>query len=69
MGVKVEKVVCPSCKQKLALQGYIVVGSQVVCANPKCNTSLHVTNRNPLKVEHVPIEKTLTPDFRPEAYG
>lgn len=65
----VEFVVCPVCKQKLAVQSYVVAGSYVVCANPACNTSLRIVSRNPIKTEHVPIEKTFHPDYRPESYG
>jgi len=67
--MNVEFVTCPVCKQKLALQGYIVVGSGVVCANPHCNTSLRIVHRQPIRAEKVPMEKTFHPDQRPESYG
>lgn len=65
----VEVVVCPVCKQKLALQGYILVGTHVVCANPNCNTSLRIVSRSPVKAERVPVEQTHHPDYRPESYA
>jgi uncharacterized protein YbaR (Trm112 family) len=65
----VEFVVCPVCKQKLAVQAYVGTKSHIVCANPKCNTSLRIVNRNPIKVDLVPIEQTFNRDHRPESYG
>lgn len=65
----VEFVQCPECKQKLAVQGYVVVGSSIVCANPKCNTSLRVVNRNPIKTERLTQQETFNADSRPESYG
>lgn len=62
-------VVCPTCKQKLAVHTYVVAGSHIVCANPKCNTSLRIVQQKPIKVELVPIEQTFNPFNRPEAYG
>jgi hypothetical protein len=67
--MRVEFVVCPVCKQKLAVQGYVGAGSHIVCANPTCNTSLRIVNRNPIKADQVPIEQTFNRDHRPESYG
>lgn len=65
----VEFVKCPVCKQRLALQSYIVVGTTVVCANPQCETRLRVIRRKPIRVEQVPVEETLNADASPESYG
>lgn len=65
----VEIAVCPVCKQKLALQPYILVGTRVVCANPNCNTTLEVVKRNPARVERVPVDQTLNAYSSPESYG
>jgi hypothetical protein len=65
----VEIVKCPACGQKLALQRYMIVGSRLVCANAKCNTTLRVTKRGPASVERVPFEQTLNADSSPESYG
>lgn len=65
----VEIAVCPVCKQKLALQPYILVGTRVVCANPHCNTTLQVVKRNPAQVEQVPVAQTLNAYSSPESYG
>ena len=58
---------CPVCKHKLALQEYVVVGSEVVCAN--CETNLRVEKRNPLRLAQIPIEETFNASSRPESYG
>lgn len=65
----VETIACPMCKQKLALQAYVPAGSLVVCANPKCGTSLRVIKRHPVKVEMVAEHETHHVDYRPESYG
>ncbi|MDZ4720709.1 MAG: hypothetical protein SH847_19815 [Roseiflexaceae bacterium] len=65
----VEFVACPACKQKLALQDYVLQGNEVVCANPQCLTSLRIDQRQPLKVSVVPVEKTRNANSRPESYG
>lgn len=65
----VEIVACPVCAQKLALQGYIIKGSRVVCANANCNTTLRIVSRYPAKVEKVPLEETLNQSSSPESYG
>lgn len=65
----VEIVTCPVCNQKLALAPYLVVGTRVVCANPNCNTTLRIVQRQPLTVERVPFEQTLNQDSSPESYG
>ncbi len=65
----VEFVVCPRCKQKLALYPSMVVGTSVVCANPRCETHLRIVKRKPLRVEQVPYEETLTVEANPESYG
>ena len=63
----VEFATCPVCKQKLALQGYVLEGNEVVCAN--CETNLRVVKRNPLRLEEIPVAETYNADSRPEAYG
>ncbi|MBK9713928.1 MAG: hypothetical protein IPO81_21895 [Kouleothrix sp.] len=62
-----EFAACPVCKQKLALQEYILVGNEVVCNN--CETNLRVEKRRPLRLAVVPIEETYNADMRPESYG
>jgi len=62
-----EIVTCPVCKQKLLLQDYVTVGSEVVCNN--CETALRIVQRHPLRVEQVPYKATLNSDSRPESYG
>lgn len=62
-------VTCPVCKQKLALQAYVVVGAEVVCANKRCGTSLRLVSRKPPRVEPIPVEETYNQDSRPESYG
>lgn len=65
----VEFVRCPVCKQKLALQEYVAVGAQVVCANIKCGTSLRIESRRPVRVTVIPEPETYKVDYRPESYG
>lgn len=65
----VEFVKCPTCKQKLALQEYVRDGALVVCANPRCGTSLRILSRRPLRVEAVAEAETHQADYRPESYG
>lgn len=65
----VEFVRCPVCNQKLAVHSYVVAGSNIVCANPRCNTSLRIVQRRPIKAEQVPIVQTFNRDHRPESYG
>lgn len=60
---------CPACKQKLALQEYIIEGTLVVCGNKTCLASLRVASRRPLRVEVVPKIETHSVDYRPESYG
>ena len=67
--MSIEFVKCPACKQPLALQEYVLKGNEVVCANSKCLTTLHVESRNPLRVTIVPIAKTRNASSRPESYG
>ena len=67
MGVLI--VTCPVCKQKLGLQAYIHEGEELVCANERCQTTLRLTKRKPLKVEIVPVSQTLNADSQPESYG
>lgn len=62
-----EETRCPVCKQKLAVQAYVIVGTELVCAN--CETNLRITKRRPLRVEQIPIEETYNVDSRPESYG
>jgi uncharacterized protein YbaR (Trm112 family) len=63
----VEVISCPVCEQKLAVQAYVIVGTELVCAN--CETNLRITKRRPLRVEQIPIEQTYNADSRPESYG
>ncbi len=65
----VEIVTCPTCKQKLALQSYMVVGTKIVCANPRCDTTLRITSRNPARAERIPPEELRTAESNPESYG
>lgn len=65
MGLEI--VVCPSCKQKLALQEYVIAGVEVVCA--ECETALRIEQRHPVRVTVVPYKQTLDADSRPESYG
>ncbi len=62
-----EVISCPVCEQKLAVQAYVIVGTELVCAN--CETNLRITKRRPLRVEQIPIEQTYNADSRPESYG
>lgn len=62
-----EFATCPVCKQKLALQDYIVVGADLVCAN--CETNLRIEKHNPLRLVQIPIKDTFNRDSRPESYG
>ena len=62
-----EFATCPVCKQKLALQDYITVGTEVVCNN--CESNLRIDSRRPLRISLVPIEQTFNADSRPESYG
>jgi hypothetical protein len=66
----VEVVVCPcGQKQKLALQPYIVAGAKIVCANPGCNRTLRVVQRNPARVEELSPAETRNADSAPESYS
>ena len=65
----VEIMTCPVCKQKLAAQSYVVVGTSVVCANPKCNTTLRIVSRNPIKAERIPEDELRNHESSPESYG
>lgn len=67
--MSVELVRCPTCRQKLAVQTYVVDGALLVCANVQCGTSLRVTARRPLRVQPVPEPETYNVDYRPESYG
>jgi ssDNA-binding Zn-finger/Zn-ribbon topoisomerase 1 len=61
---------CPKCKQKLGLSpSMTMVGTIVVCANPRCETHLRVIRQRPARVEPVPYEETLTADANPESYS
>jgi alpha-aminoadipate carrier protein LysW len=62
-----EFATCPVCKQKLAIQGYMLAGSEVVCSN--CETNLRVDKRQPLRLVQIPIEETFNVNSRPESYG
>ncbi|MCU0491461.1 MAG: hypothetical protein MUD01_07735 [Chloroflexaceae bacterium] len=65
----IDVVSCPVCRQKLAIQIYMRVGSRMVCANKECGTSLRLVSRRPLQVERVAEAETFNPDDRPESYG
>jgi hypothetical protein len=65
----VEFATCPTCRQKLALQSYVLAGSEVVCANQKCLQILRVDQRTPLRLSLVAVEKTRNSNSRPESYG
>ena len=67
--MSIETVTCPVCKQKLAIFTYMLAGSELVCANPKCLTSLHIDSHRPLRVSVVPKAQTHNADSRPESYG
>lgn len=67
--MEVEFVTCPTCKQRLAVMNYVAQGTLLVCANLKCDTSLRVLGRGPLRVEPVAKAETLKVDYRPESYG
>jgi alpha-aminoadipate/glutamate carrier protein LysW len=62
-----EIVTCPVCKQKLMVQDYVTVGSEMVCNN--CESTLRIEGRKPLRVALVPYQATLDPNGRPESYG
>ena len=64
-----EFATCPVCGQKLAIQDYMIVGSEVVCANAHCETNLRVARLRPLRLVQIPIEDTYNVDSRPESYG
>jgi hypothetical protein len=51
------------------IQDYVTVGSEMVCANKKCDSTLRIESRRPLRVKLVPYTATLDPDSRPESYG
>jgi Zn finger protein HypA/HybF involved in hydrogenase expression len=60
--------ICPACKQKLALQDYMVlVDAEVVCNN--CETNLRVESARPFRLRAIPVEETFNADMRPESYG
>ncbi len=67
--VPIEFVKCPTCKQKLAILEYVTTGTLVVCANLKCDTSLRIISRGPVRVEAVPEAETYKADYRPASYG
>lgn len=67
--MNIEIIRCPKCRQKLALYPGMVVGTIVVCANPRCETRLRITRRKPARIEHVPYEETLTANGNPESYS
>lgn len=60
-------VPCPVCKQQLAIQAYVPVGTMLVCAD--CETNLKIISVKPSKVVKVTIEETYNTDARPESYG
>ena len=62
-----ELVSCPVCKQRLLIQDYVTVGSEMVCNN--CESTLRIDKRRPLAIALVPYNETLDSDGRPESYG
>ena len=64
-----EIVTCPVCKQKLLIQDYVTIGSEMVCSNINCESALRIESRRPLRVKLIPYGATLNPDSRPESYG
>ena len=46
-----------------------LVGVEVVCANPKCETNLRVEKQNPLRLVQIAVEETFNASSRPESYG
>ena len=62
-----ELVTCPVCKQRLMIQDYVTVGSEMVCNN--CESTLRIDSRRPLRIALVPYTATLDSDSRPESYG
>jgi alpha-aminoadipate/glutamate carrier protein LysW len=60
-------VACPVCKQKLAIQDYVPVGTMLVCAD--CETNLKIVSVKPIKIVHATIDETYNEDARPESYG
>jgi len=60
-------VACPVCKQKLAIQAYVPVGTMLVCAD--CETNLKIVSVKPIKIIQVTIDETYNEDARPESYG
>ena len=65
----IEFATCPVCKQRLGIISYMLVGTEVVCANPKCETNLRIEQRNPLRIVQVPVNETYNANDRPESYG
>jgi hypothetical protein len=65
----VEFIKCPACGQRLAIQDYVLQGNEVVCANPKCLTTLRIDQHSPLRLSVVPVEQTRNSNSRPESYG
>jgi hypothetical protein len=51
------------------LQDYVTVGSEMVCANPNCESTLRIDSRRPLRISLVPVEQTFNANSRPESYG
>ncbi len=64
-----EFTICPVCKQKLGVYDYMTTGTEVVCANLKCETTIRIEAHNPLRVTVVPIEQTHNADSQPESYS
>jgi alpha-aminoadipate/glutamate carrier protein LysW len=58
---------CPVCRQRLAVQSYVVIGTAVVCNG--CRSTLKIVSVKPLKFEKVDVAKTYNADSRPESYG
>jgi hypothetical protein len=67
MDMAPELVTCPVCKQKLLIQDYVTLGSEMVCNN--CESVLQIESRRPLRVKLIPYAATLNSDSRPESYG
>lgn len=67
--VPLEIVRCPVCRQKLGIQEYVIVGTEVVCANMNCLSSMRIVRRRPLQVELITEAETYNVNDRPESYG
>ena len=58
---------CPSCNKKLALNGTMLPGTQVVCVS--CGSHLALEAITPLRLQTIDPAASRNEDARPEAYG